>query len=151
MPLFAFFLIISLMEIAVFIVVGDEIGLLWTLLLCVLTALIGSFLIRIQGAVVLVQGMENMRSGHLPLESLFDGFCLAIAGALLLTPGFVTDSLGFALLYPPTRKYLRGELGKRFNMRGPHGGASGQGFRPANDVIEGEYEEIKDKDKNDPV
>ena len=91
-------------------------------------------------------------TGTLPIEELFDGLCLVIAGALLLTPGFVTDTIGFSLLIPPIRRFLQPYAMKygKFTVAShssSHGRpySSGQG-----DIIEGEYEEVaKNKEKLD--
>lgn len=106
MLLFILFLVIPLIEISLFIVVGDEIGIISTLLLCVLTAVIGATLLRQQGLRTLFTAQKQIDEGLLPLREIFDGFCLAIAGATLITPGFFTDFIGFMLLLPPMRDLL---------------------------------------------
>ena len=142
MPFLIIFVLIPLAEVYVFINVGEEIGVLRTLLLCVLTAAVGGFLVRQQGLETLFKAQKNLQSGRLPLDALFDGFCLVIAGALLLTPGFVTDMAGFALLIPPFRLIIRGLLTKygKFQMHGAEPSPS-----PSQDgVIEGEYSHVKE-------
>lgn len=114
MPFFVIFLLIPLIEIAVFIEVGDAVGLGRTLLLCVLTAVIGAFLIKAQGAKVWLEARGTLSKGGLPIESLFDGICIVIAGAFLMTPGFFTDTIGFLLLAPPVRVHLRQWLYSKF-------------------------------------
>lgn len=106
MLFFVIFFAIPLIEIALFVTVGQEIGLVPTLLLCFLTAALGGALIRHQGLETLMSIQKTMNSGTLPVRDLFDGLCLAIAGALLLTPGFFTDAIGFTLLVPPARSLL---------------------------------------------
>lgn len=144
MPFFIIFLIIPLIEIALFIGVGDEIGLLKTLLLCVLTAFIGGMLVRHQGLQTLFKAQNNLRTGAIPLTEIFDGFCIVIAGALLLTPGFFTDIIGFSLLVPQFRHIARGFLGKttHFQQTKPHGTKSN------GNVIEGDYETLDNDDNN---
>jgi len=106
MPLFALFIIIPIIELAVILKVGSYVGVIWTLLLIVVTAFIGVNLLRAQGLSTLMRASQKMQSGQLPAQELAEGFLLALAGALLLTPGFVTDGFGFALLVPAFRKRL---------------------------------------------
>lgn len=115
MLFFILFLVVPFIEISLFIIVGDEIGVMATLSLCVLTAALGAVLLRHQGLVALFSARSAWREGHLPLHELFDGFCLSLAAVLLMTPGFFTDSLGFALLFPPVRTWIRRELVRRFD------------------------------------
>lgn len=141
MPFLIIFILIPIAEVYAFISVGEEIGVLRTLLLCVLTAAIGGFLVRHQGIETLMKARQNMSQGTLPMAEIFDGICLVISGALLLTPGFVTDVIGFSLLVPYLRKGLRHLLtkyGKFKEMSAPQRPtqASQEG------VIEGEFEEI---------
>ena len=118
MPFFIIFVIIPLTEISLFIAVGERIGLLPTLLLCVLSAIIGSVLLRRQGMATLLSVHRSMAQGGMPLQEIFDGVCLAMAGVLLMTPGFLTDAMGFALLVPAVRtrvlrwaqRYFEGQL-----------------------------------------
>lgn len=143
MPFFIIFLIIPLIEIALFIQVGDQIGLVSTLLLCVLTAALGGFLIRQQGLQTLFSVRGAMAQGQLPVQALFDGLCLAVAGALLLTPGFFTDAIGFSLLVPPVRRALFYLLRDRFQMDVMEGTARSEArFYRSNDVIEAEFERV---------
>jgi len=110
------FILIPLLEIAVFIQIGGVIGLGWTLGLILLTAVLGSLALRLQGLATLSRARLLLDRGELPAKELFDGFCLVIAGVLLLTPGFVTDTLGALLFLPPLRDWLRGEFGRRMTV-----------------------------------
>ncbi|MDV7339897.1 FxsA family protein [Terasakiella sp. A23] len=101
------FIGIPIIEISVFIQVGDVIGLWPTLIIVILTAIIGTALLRQQGLSTLMRAQTAMNEGRLPAEELFDGMCLLLAGAFLLTPGFVTDSVGFLLFFPPFRALIR--------------------------------------------
>lgn len=143
-------LCIPIAEIAVFIKVGQAIGLGWTLALVVLTAVLGTTLLRRQGLKVLSQTQQKLDRGELPVGELFDGLCVVAAGALLLLPGFITDIVGLLLFIPPLRLLLgtlvlRGILRSR-NTRvwvngaevGP-GGGNGQG---GGTVIDGEYTDV---------
>lgn len=137
-------------EIYAFISVGGEIGVFKTLMLCVLTALIGGFIVRLQGLETLIKAQNNLRTGKMPMNEIFNGFCIVIAGALLLTPGFVTDITGFLLLFPPFRMFLQGILGKNIYFSSTH--AQNHHETQREDIIEGDYEEVDKKatalDKN---
>jgi len=100
------FIGVPLLEIAVFIQVGGAFGLGWTLALVVLTAVLGTALLRAQGMATLNRAKANLERGEVPMREVFDGACLLVGGALLLTPGFVTDTMGFLLLLPPVRAAL---------------------------------------------
>ena len=88
---------VPLIEIGLFIEIGGFIGLWPTLALVILTAVVGSWQLRLQGLATLARARQQLDRGQLPARELFDGFCLVIAGALLLTPGFMTDAVGLAL------------------------------------------------------
>jgi len=105
-------------EIAVFIEVGQKIGLGVTLVIVIATAFMGTALLRHQGFSVLTKAQTSLRENRFPLNELFDGLCLLFAGALLLTPGFVTDSLGFLLFVPPFRSLVRAWATKSLARRG---------------------------------
>ena len=96
-------LIVPILEIACFIAVGGAIGIGWTLLLILVTAIIGTWLLRVQGLGLIARMQGELRAGRVPARELVHGLMLALAGVLLLTPGFVTDAVGFALFVPPVR------------------------------------------------
>lgn len=96
-------LAIPIAEIAVFVVVGGQIGVLATILLILATAVTGSILLRIQGFGVMSRIRQTMDAGQLPGRDLVHGFMIMAAGLLLLTPGFITDSIGFLLFVPAFR------------------------------------------------
>ena len=85
--------------------------------------------------------------GDIPLNEFFDGICLAVAGALLMTPGFFTDAIGFSLLVPPVRTWLRHYLAARFDVT--DAGMPGADFTARRDttIIEAEYERLDEQDK----
>ncbi len=113
-PLFAvFFLAVPIFEIYLFLQVGEQLGVGWTLLLIVLTAVIGVWLLRVQGLSTLKRAQQKLQSNELPAHEMLEGLGLLVAGALLLTPGFFTDSIGFLLLFPPTRVWLVSRLASR--------------------------------------
>jgi UPF0716 protein FxsA len=104
--LLAMFLIVPLLEIYLLIQVGGAIGAGWTIFLVVFTALLGAFLVRAQGFSTVRRIQAQLDTGELPAMELLEGLCLLIAGALLLTPGFFTDAVGFACLTTPLRRRL---------------------------------------------
>ncbi len=114
MPLLFIFIIVPLAELAVLIKVGSYIGILWTFALILLTATIGVSILRVQGLSTLMRASQKMQEGRLPAKELAEGFLLALAGALLLTPGLITDACGFMLLVPSIRGRLAGSVLKRF-------------------------------------
>lgn len=145
MWLFLAFLAVPLIEIALFIQVGGLIGLWPTLGIVVLTAILGTFLVKTQGAVA----MNNLRGSFSrledPSEPLAHGAMILVSGALLLTPGFFTDGVGFALLMPPVRSAVFGYLRKRVKVqRFDMGGTPDYQRHTPNDdgVIDAEYTEV---------
>lgn len=99
-------LFIPILEIAVFILVGGQIGVIATLAMILVTAILGSILLRIQGFATLNSIQMKAHSGEIPGKELVSGVMIMIAGVLLLTPGFVTDAIGFLLFFPPFRHFL---------------------------------------------
>ncbi|MFV1993595.1 MAG: FxsA family protein [Acidiferrobacterales bacterium] len=106
MPIFALFLIIPLAEIWFLIKVGGIVGAGWTVFLVVFTAVVGAALVRVQGLSTLNRIQQSMQQGKMPAVEMFEGLALFLAGALLLTPGFFTDAIGFSLLIPPLRRLI---------------------------------------------
>lgn len=100
------FLLIPLIEIYFLIQVGEVIGAGWTVFLVVATAAIGAGLLRMQGLNTLQRAQLTMAQGQLPAVAMFEGVALLLSGALLLTPGFFTDTLGFILLVPAIRQAM---------------------------------------------
>ena len=107
MLIFLLLLLVPVLEIYVFVQVGGEIGAGTTVWLVLLTAIIGIYLVKRQGAALLVAMQQKTAENKLPSAELFEGVCLAGAGAFLITPGFVTDTVGFLLLWPAFRAFLR--------------------------------------------
>ena len=114
--LFLLFLVVPLVEIFFLIQVGQVIGAGWTIFLVVATAVIGAFLLRLQGFQTLQRAQTSMARGEIPAMEMLEGLCLLVSGALLLTPGFVTDTLGFLLLVPPVRQIMIGQMLKNSQM-----------------------------------
>jgi UPF0716 protein FxsA len=128
--LFAVFMIVPLIEIAFFVVIGNAIGLWPTLAGVLVTALIGSVVLRYQGLALFNEIRGTMARGALPARALADAMMVAIAGVLLLTPGYFTDLMGITLLIPPVRTAIYAFLGKRIQVVTP-GMASSGWQRPA--------------------
>lgn len=130
MPLLilALFIGIPLIEIYLFIQVGGLIGVWPTIALVILTAVIGTAMLRQQGLATLARAQAELQEDRLPMREIFNGFCLLAGGMLLLTPGFLTDALGFALLLPPARAILGRGLWKLLERsRGVHFSVHGTG------------------------
>lgn len=133
------FLAVPLLEVVLFIEVGDAIGALWTVLACLLTAAAGAVLVRRQGLATMAAARREMEAGRVPAAAAFDGICLVFAGALLLVPGFFTDAVGFLLLLPPVRHGLRAWLARRVVASGVHVRRG-----PGGTVVDGEWEVVRD-------
>ena len=104
--LFAVFMIVPLVEIAFFVVIGNTIGLWPTLAGVLVTAVAGSLILRWQGLQLLNEIRSSMGQGRLPARALADAMMVAIAGVLLLTPGYFSDLIGILLLIPPVRTLI---------------------------------------------
>lgn len=119
------FVVVPIVELAVLIRVGSEIGVLNTLGLLLLMSVVGSWLVRREGLGVVRRVQASLAAGRVPGTELVDGFLILFAGALLLTPGFVSDVFGIALLLPPVRAGVRRLLARRFQARILPGRAGG--------------------------
>ena len=111
-------IIVPVIEIGVFIQAGDLVGLWPTIVMVILTAMIGSALLRHQGLATLARVRDSINAGGLPVDELFDGLCLLVAGAFLLTPGFITDGFGLLLFLPMFRSGFRRLLAVRLKAQG---------------------------------
>lgn len=137
------FIVVPLVEIYVLIEIGTIIGALPTVLACVGTAILGGGLLRYQGFQTLRRAQRNMDRGQIPAMEMFEGVALAMGGALLLTPGFVTDVAGFLCLIPWTRRALIAAALRRMQVRytssGPGGPDEPGGTGGTRGTIEGEF------------
>lgn len=168
----AVLLLIPLMDVLVLVLVAGWIGTITTVALVVLTALIGMFLVRAEGRHTLRRIRKKVAQGRPPTDELLDGGLLIAAGAFLLTPGLVTDTIGFLLVLPPSR-YLVREAAKRWVVvpiadakssgfvtgqvytggfpggpDGPQEGGPGE-YDPGEDVYDVDFEEVGDPDRDD--
>ncbi len=145
------FVSVPVLEIAIFIEAGEKFG-LWPTIGAILgTAIIGMACLRVQGPGVLKRIRDSLARNEKPLRELWEGLCLMMAGALLLTPGFFTDTIGFCLLFPPFRRAAGALVAARvaqrsngfsFSTRAPHtnGGRKKHGGRGP--VIDGDFEDV---------
>ncbi|TWA69072.1 UPF0716 protein FxsA [Azospirillum brasilense] len=158
-PLLLLFLLLPIAEIATFIEVGDWIGAGPTVGLVVLSAILGSVLIRWQGLSVLKRAQASAERGESPVGAVFEGFCVVVAGLLLIIPGFLTDIVGLLLFVRPIRNALGrwlfdrmkgvasyqmgGRMGGRtWSSSGPAGSQGGPANRPPPGVIDVDYQEV---------
>ena len=126
-------LFIPLVEIYLFIQIGAQIGAFNTILIILLTAVIGIYFVRLQGLSTLKSGVSQLYRNQIPIYEMMSGAALAFAALLLIIPGFATDVIGFLLILPITRNLIFKYLGRKYKK---------ENFK--DDLIEGEYE---DKDK----
>ena len=115
--LFLVFVIVPLVELYLLIQVGEVIGAPATIGLVIATALLGAALARREGLRTFLAIQETVAAGRLPTDDLIEGVMILLAGLLLLTPGFLTDAIGFLVLIPPTRRRLRRYLVAWFKRR----------------------------------
>ena len=149
LPLVLLFVVVPIAELAVIIQVGQEIGVLWTVALLVADSILGSVLMRAQGRVAWRRFNEATRAGRVPAREVLDGALVIFGGALLLTPGFISDVLGLLLLLPPTRAVVRGLLARRLARR-MVASMSGARARPRSDYdVEGTAVDV-DRDRIGP-
>ncbi len=114
--LFAMFLIVPLIELALLLKIGAQIGIWATLVIIVSTAMLGASLTRREGLKTWWRFQEKLATGAFPNEELLDGLMILIAGAVLLTPGFLTDAVGFILLIPASRRVVKDWVRQRFSQ-----------------------------------
>lgn len=141
------FVAVPMIEIALFISVGGAIGLAWTLLIVLATAVIGANLVRSEGAKELGKLRQSFSSLSDPSESLASGAMILFAGALLLTPGFFTDTVGFLLLIPQVRSRVFQYLRTKVNVQKFQFGEPPRQQQRYDDVIDGDFEPV-DSDKH---
>jgi UPF0716 protein FxsA len=156
--LFLLFAILPIIEIAILINVGEQIGGWYTVAIVILTAFAGAHLVRQQGLSTLMQAQQKMQAGTMPGQEMAEGLLLVIAGVLLVTPGFITDGIGFLLSLPMTRPLIAKGLLKHLSVRVVNQSFDGdfaQYQQPhstaqSDDIIEGEFER-KDKPSARPI
>ena len=117
LKLFLAFTIIPIIEIYLLIEIGSIFGALTAVILVILTGFLGAFLARMQGLQTFLRIQESLREGRMPSGDLLDALLIVIAGLVLLTPGFLTDSVGFLLLIPATRNSIKYWLRRQIELR----------------------------------
>ena len=115
--IFLLFILIPIIEIAIFITVGSNIGILNTITIILLTAVIGIYFVRRQGLSLLFKAQRNMAQGIMPTEEIKGGIFLLILGLLLITPGFFTDCVGFLMFLQPVQNYISQKARNYFHSR----------------------------------
>jgi len=136
--LFILFLGIPLLEVYLFVVIGGAIGVGWTIALCLATAGLGAWLVRLQGLATVGRAREALAQNRFPADAALDGICLVIAGFFLITPGFFTDTLGFLLLVPPLRRMVQRLALSNLDI------VRTGGARRRDGTIEGEYDVVEE-------
>ena len=127
LKLFLAFTLIPLVEIYLLIKLGQNFGAITSILLVIFTGILGAYLARMEGLRTLFRIQETMGEGRMPGEELLDALLIAIAGLVLITPGFITDVVGFLLLFPFTRMLVKNWLKERMRAKST--------FRDDDDVI----------------
>ena len=147
---FLFFIVVPLIEVMLFITIGKYIGLWNTIIIIIITGIIGAVLVKSQGITILNKALEEIKSNKIPIFSIFEGIAILIAGAFLLTPGFLTDTLGCILLIPKTRNLIISYIATHLKKRTVYKEKSTYYPDEAdkkNKIFEGDYEEIEDNKK----
>ena len=116
-PLLLLFILVPIAELAVILQVGDLIGVWWTIALLIADSVLGSLLMRAQGRATWRRFTAAMQAGRPPAREVLDGALVLLGGAFLITPGFITDVFGLALLLPPSRAVIRRLLVRRLGRR----------------------------------
>ena len=127
-------ILIPIIEIYLFIKIGSQIGAFKTIFLIFLTAIVGVYYAKHEGLNTIKSGLTNMIRNQVPAYELISGAAIAFAAILLIIPGFATDTLGFILIFPVTRKLLLGRISKNYDNKNSK----------KKDFIEGEFEDIED-------
>ena len=115
--IFLLFIFIPIIEIAIFITVGSNIGILNTIAIILITALAGIYLVRKQGLSLLFNAQRNLSQGIMPTEEIKGGIFLLVSGLLLITPGFFTDCIGFAIFLKPVQNFIGLKAREYFESR----------------------------------
>ena len=135
-PIFLIIIFIPVIEIYLLIKIGAQIGAITTILLILSTAVVGVYYAKYEGLNTLKAGFNQLRQNKSPTYEMLSGAAIAFAAVLLIIPGFVTDLVGFLLIFPLSRRFMFNSLFKKFNhIR-----------KKKNKFIDGEYEDIDDND-----
>ena len=132
-------ILIPIIEIYLFIKIGSQIGAFNTISLIFITAIVGIYYARYEGLNTLKSGIAQISKNEIPQYEMLSGAIIAFAAVLLIIPGFVTDFIGFLLIFPVTRKLLFNYFAKKFQSKQKKEDKK-------NNFIEGEFEDIEDSD-----
>ena len=135
-PIFLTIIFIPIIEIYLLIKIGSEIGAITTIFLIFITAILGIYYAKYEGLNTLRSGFNQLKRNETPTYEMLSGAAIAFAALLLIIPGFATDLIGFLLIFPLTRKFIFNGLFKKFNNVNTR----------KNDFIDGEYEDLDEKD-----
>ena len=135
-PIFLTIIFVPVIEIYLLIKIGSEIGAITTIFLIFITAILGIYYAKYEGLNTLRSGFNQLKRNETPTYEMLSGAAIAFAAVLLIIPGFATDLLGFLLIFPLTRKFIFNGLFKKFNTVDTR----------KNNFIDGEYEDLDEKD-----
>ena len=127
-------ILIPIIEIYLFIKIGSQIGAITTIFMIFLTAIVGVYYARYEGLNTLKSGFLQLSKHKKPTYEMLSGAAIAFAALLLIIPGFATDTVGFILIFPPSRKLIFGMLSKKFSYKNQN----------KSNYIDGEFEDIED-------
>ncbi|MDW6002683.1 FxsA family protein [Vibrio mangrovi] len=149
------FIAVPIIEIGLFIQVGGFLGLWPTIGLVLITAFVGASLVRSQGLQTLLTMQQRLQDGELPAQQILEGVLLAVAGVLLLTPGFLTDLMGMVVLLPGPRALLARKLMDKVSVQGnfqqPFGPGEHETSHHRGNTYEGEFDRKDNHDKHDKL
>ena len=137
-PILLFIILFPILEIYLFIKIGSQIGAFNTILLIFLTAIIGVYYAKYEGLNTIRSGFLQIYKNEVPAYEIISGAAIAFAAILLIIPGFASDILGLVLIFPITRNLIFGKISKKFKKQ----------KTKKNDYIEGEFEDIEEKDND---
>ena len=133
-PILLTIILVPVIEIYLLIKIGSQIGAITTILMIFMTAIIGVYYAKYEGLNTLKSGFSQLNKNETPAYEVISGAAIAFAALLLIIPGFVTDTLGFLLIFPPTRKLIFNRLAKKIKPR----------ENKKNNFIDGDFEDIED-------
>ena len=135
-PIFFSIILLPIVEIYLFIKIGAQIGAITTILLIFITAILGIYYARYEGLNTLRAGFTQLSKQETPAYEIISGAAIALAALLLIIPGFATDTFGFLLIFPLSRKFILSKFSKKFSPK----------KNKKNNFIDGEFEDIDDRD-----
>jgi UPF0716 protein FxsA len=137
-PILLFIILIPAIEIFLLIKIGSQIGAITTILFIFTTAIVGVYYAKYEGLNTLKSGFEQIRKNKAPTYEMLSGAAIAFAALLLIIPGFLTDTIGFLIIFPVSRKFLLEKIFVKFKNQKKE--------TEKNDFIEGDFEDIEEED-----